>query len=208
MAKSEQVRVVFIRSGRTEWDEAGRLAGSTDLPLSNGGRTEVSSAAEALRGSRLASILCGPDEASRETARLVAEALSAEPKVRPVDDLSEICLGLWEGKLDSQLENTSPKAHRQWKEDPGTLVIPEGETFEEAQARIVKALAKAMEKNNGDGATGVVLRPIALGLTRCWLDGADIKSVWSMLDDANGPFWRTIRRDLFRQDQRRTRATA
>lgn len=208
MAKSEQVRVVFIRSGRTEWDEAGRLAGSTDLPLNNGGRAEVAAAAEALRGTRLASIVCGPDEASRESARMVAQALSAEPRIRAVDDLSEICLGLWEGKLATQLESTTPKAYRQWREDPGTLVIPEGETFEEAQARIVKALAKAFEKSNGDGATGVVLRPIALGLTRCWLDGADIKSVWSMMDDAIGPFWRTIRRDLFRQDQRRTRATA
>jgi broad specificity phosphatase PhoE len=206
MAKSEQVRVVFVPSGGTDWCQAGRVVGSTDLPLGAEFRPEVEALADKLKDAKLSVILSSPDEASVTTARAVASKVTGSPKIKPIDDLAEVCLGLWEGKLKADLEKKFPTAYRQWEDDPAALVVPEGETFQEAQARVTSALQKLLGKSNGDGAVGVVLRPIVLALTLCWLDGAEIKSVWSMVQGTTGPVWRTVRRELLKPDRRRSRA--
>jgi len=41
MAKKDQIDLLLVRSGRTEWEEAGRLQGQADLPLSEAGREVV-----------------------------------------------------------------------------------------------------------------------------------------------------------------------
>ncbi|HVZ93598.1 MAG TPA: histidine phosphatase family protein, partial [Phycisphaerales bacterium] len=41
MGKQTGIQVVLVRSGRTEWDDAGRLQGVTDLPLSESGRSAL-----------------------------------------------------------------------------------------------------------------------------------------------------------------------
>lgn len=206
MAKPDQVRVVFFRSGRTDWDVEGRIAGSTDLPLAAVGLSEVDADAKALGPATLSAVLCGPDEASRVTATVVARAAGGSPKIKPIVELSEICLGLWEGQLRTELSRKCPSVCRQWKEDPGAVIVPEGETFLEAQDRVATALRKALSRSAGDGAVAVVLRPIALGLALCWIDGAGIRTVWPMVDGARGPIWRTLRRELLRSSARRPRA--
>lgn len=205
MAKPEQVRVVFFRSGRTGWDAEGRIAGSTDLPISAAGQAEVAADVTGLASAHLSMVLCSPDEASRATAAAIAHA-AGDVKVKPVDELAEISLGLWEGQLQADLARKCPSVCRQWKEDPGAVIVPEGETFAEAQDRVVTALKKAVVRAPAEGAVAVVLRPVVLGLTLCWIDGAEIRTVWPMIDGARGPIWRTLRRELLRSSTRRPRA--
>lgn len=38
MTKPGTVTLTLVRSGATEWDDAGRLQGATDLPMSESGR--------------------------------------------------------------------------------------------------------------------------------------------------------------------------
>ena len=212
MAKPEQIRVVLIRSGRTPWDDAGRIGGSSDLPLSPKGRTAVETAAGTLCGTQVSVVACSPDEASLESARIVAKAVAGaggqEPKVRPIAELANVCLGLWEGRTSSELEEKCPKAYRLWREAPTAVVVPEGETLEEAQVRITKALTRTLERAEGNACVAVVLRPLALALVRCWLDARDLDGVWSMVNDQEPTQWRTIPRELLRKRAERTRASA
>ena len=200
MAKSETTRVVFIEAGPTAWDESGRIAGSCDLPLTPAGVARATDAAKELVGAKLSVIIAGPDEASRQTAEVVAGALEAagRPKVKLIAGLGEMCLGLWEGMRQEQLAEKCPTAYRQWREAPESVVVPEGETLEEAQERAVQALGAALNRVGG-GAVAVVLRPIALALVRCWLDSVGLRNVWSMVSESHGPDWRTLHREQFRR---------
>jgi len=205
MAKSEQVRVVFIRSGRTEWDAAGRIAGSTDLPVAAACRAEIAEVVRAIGPAKLSAVVSAPDEASLTTAHAVAGNAIGSPKVKAIPELAEICLGLWEGQLKEDLARKFPSVCRQWQEDPAGVMVPEGETFAEAQDRVVAALKRVLVRASGDEAVAVVLRPIALGLGLCWVDGAELRNVWPMVEGVHGPVWRTLRRELLRAT-RRTRA--
>lgn len=200
MAKSEHIRIVLLASGRTAWDEAGRIGGACDLPMTPGGREAVAAHARTIADARLRTVLAAPDAASQETARLVAAASDqseGSPKLRTVEDLRDLCLGLWEGLRHAEIEEKFPTAYRSWRDDPEAVVVPEAETVEEAQARIVQALRSALVRATGDAAHAVVLRPTALALVRCWLDAAPLRTVWSMMSDA--PMWRTIPRDQLRK---------
>lgn len=203
MAKTETTRVVFIEAGPTAWDESGRITGSCDLPLAAAGLARAQAEAKELAGAKLAAVITGPDEACRQTAEVVVGASdpASKPKVKLIAGLGEVCLGLWEGMRQDQLAEKCPTAYRQWREDPESVVVPEGETLEEAQGRVVQALGSALGRVGGEGAVAVVLRPMALALIRCWLDSAGLKNVWSMVTEGGGqgPDWRTLSKEQLRR---------
>ncbi len=205
MSKSNQIRVVLMRTGETEWCRLGRIAGSTDVPLSDAGREEVRDTILGLGPISLSTVLCAADEASVETARALAKASGA--KVKVVEELGEIRLGLWEGLLRSELAEKCPTCVRQWKEDPASVQAPEGEGVEEASDRILEALGRQLAKVKSDsGAVGVVLRPIAHGLVGCDWSGMPIRSLWSMMETGPTTQWRTLQRDALQVGRERARA--
>ena len=107
-----------------------------------------------------------PLSASEETARLFAKPSRA--RVRPVSDLGNVQLGLWEGLLAEDLEEKCPTLFRQWKDDPASVSAPSGETIGDAEDRIIGALAGAMLRLKPEvEAVGVVLRPEAMAMVGC-----------------------------------------
>lgn len=208
MAKSNEIRVLLVRTGETEWERAGRLAGATDVPLTDEGRAAARRAADGLGDAHLSAILCGPDEASQVTAQELARVTGA--KVRVVESLGEINLGLWEGLLASELEEKCPRAYRQWIEDPASVQVPEGENLDQARSRILESLSRSLGKasNGSGGGVGVVLRPVALALVACEWTGTPTKDLWSIIRTGPATQWRTVQRERFRPARARARAGA
>jgi phosphoserine phosphatase len=207
MAKTGQLRLLLVRSGATEWDKCGRMCGSSDLPLCEEGRAAFLAELEQLGRPGLATVLTSPDEASLVTAGLLAEATGA--KIKDYDELREVNLGLWEGRLGSDLEARCRSAYRQWVSDPTTVVPPEGETIEEAEARIVPTLAKLLGKARvgADGAVGLVMRPLALGVVKCWLEGMPTSKLWTAVHDRPVTEWRQVSRPWLAELDNSTRVT-
>jgi len=202
MAKSTDIRLLLVRTGATEWEAAGRLCGTCDLPLSGEGRRVVKEAVAGVTGAEISVVLCGPDEASVETARALAERTGA--KVRELDDLAEVGLGLWEGMLASEVEEKYPTAYRQWKDDPASVTPPEGESLAEAEERIIGGLSRGLSK--AKGATGVVLRPMAHALVRGRLLKVPASRVWAMMDESPAVEWHSARGDELKAGVERARA--
>lgn len=197
MAKASPSRLLLMRSGRTEWDLLGRVQGAADLPMSQAGRETVESQARGLAEAGLDVILTAPDEASRGTGAILAEATQAK-KVVAVPDLAEMGLGLWEGLRYEELENRYCRAGRQFLEDPSGVLAPEGEAMDDFSAKVRVAVARALARQRKGTTVGIVVRPIALGLIRCVLNGADLGQLWAMLSDRPDVEWYQV----FRNDPR------
>jgi len=179
MAKSNLIRLLVLRAGGSSWDREKRIVGATDLPMDEAGRAEIAHEVGALRvlGERLSTVLSAPDEASRATAELLAEATGAKVKTLPA--LQDIGMGLWEGVLGSELDARCPSSYRQWLEDPTSVRPPQGEAYPEAEDRILGALARAIEKLRApEPGVGVVARPLAAGVIRGWLDDSPHAELW------------------------------
>lgn len=205
MARSNEIRVLFIRTGQTEWEDAGRIAGATDVPLSRAGAEAVRQIAGQLGDVRLSTIFCGTDEASVSTAEEVARVTGG--KVKPVEDLGEVHMGLWEGLLARDLEEKCPRAYRQWLDDPTMVQAPEGESIDEARHRLVETLSRLLDKSRGgSGAVGVVLRPLAMGLVGCALADVSSAGLWTMMKTGLAAEWRTLQKGALRHSGDQVRA--
>lgn len=207
MAKSDQLTFVLVPAGSTAWEESGRVTGGADLPLCPEGRAQASKAAEELSSRSISLVLHASDDASVETAKLIASASGC--KTRTVEDLAEMSLGLWEGLAAEEFAEKFPTASKQWQDDPASIVPPEGETLSAADERIVASLARALEKTKASGAIAVVLRPVALGLIRCWLKGLPVSKVWDSGEDgshAGAAEWHSLPRADLKGVRARTSA--
>lgn len=201
MAKSPSIKVLLVQAGPTAWDMEGRVGGTCELPVCEAGLCAFRESLARLNGSPIGTVLCAPDEASRCSADMIAGIKGA--KVRELEGLREMNLGLWEGMRREELEEKFPRAWRQWQEDPGALLVPEGETLGEAEDRIIGTLTRALART-GDEAKGVcvVLRPIALVLVRRWLDQQPTSRLWEWHEGREPLEWRTLLRAELRTGER------
>lgn len=206
MAKSSDINVLLVKAGPTTWDEADRVAGATDLPLSDIGRAAIPLHLRLLEGIRLATVLTGPDEASIEIGKAIAEG--AGGRHRTIDELHEIRLGLWEGCLRSELAEKHPKTMRQWNEDPASVNVPQGETLAEAEDRVLAELGRILEKSRSDDRVAIVLRPVVMGLLRCWMEGHPGQKLWTLIAQSPDAEWRCISRGALREMRERERSRA
>lgn len=180
-------RIILVSAGWTEWREQGRLAGDTNLPLSARGQRESLADAEAVAAHAPRMIRCGPEQATRETAAIIARKLSL--RVKAVDEMREMDLGTWEGLLVSDFEERFPKVSRQWRADAASVEPPDGESVPRAAARIEAGLKKIM-KNYPRDTVVVVLGHFAHSIMRCRLEDGNFERFWDYVEGVDR--WRII----------------
>lgn len=183
-ASEPQVEILIVRAGRTCWDESQRVQGRTDLPLTDRGRGDVVSALEAaahLAPSRIAVVYTGPDEASEETAWLVANRFGGKLKV--LDELVGWDFGLWHGLQEDELSARYAKAWERWVEDPTAVTPPNGERADDVQERVAGALQRAARKAESKP-VAVVLRPLQIALLTRWLSAGSMLDLWAVAHQA------------------------
>ena len=74
--------IVLVRHGQTEWSEAGRHTGRTDLPLIEAGRRRARALRAELAGQTFSLVLCSPLLRARETCRLAGYGEQAFPEAK------------------------------------------------------------------------------------------------------------------------------
>ena len=135
--------VVLIRHGATEWSQAGRHTGRTDIPLTDEGRAAARALAPRIAGCDFSLVLVSPLQRARETCDLVG--LGARAVVD--EDLREWDYGDYEGRTTAEIRRSVPG----WTIFSGT--VPHGETAEQVAGRADRVIARA---DTTDGAVALV----------------------------------------------------
>lgn len=169
------LRLIIVRPGSTDFDEQGRIKGTLDVPLSANGTRQVRETADALHAEHIDLIYTGPCRAARQTADELAS--HGHSRVKVIDALHNLDLGLWNGRRIEELRVQQPKLYRQFQEHPETVCPPGGETLDAAQNRLRKAMCRLLRKHRS-GTIAVVLMEPAATLVRSWLLATDIGDLW------------------------------
>lgn len=169
-------RLLLVRHGETEWNRQTRFQGQIDVPLNDNGRAQSVAAAEFLKDVPIDFAVSSPMLRPKETGEII---LKYHPNVK-LDthvDLSEIRHGLWEGKLESEIEQMFPGELQRWRETPEVVQMPEGENLQQVWDRAIAAwqsiVASAGSQNGlvvAHDATNKVLlcHILGLGLSDFW----------------------------------------
>jgi broad specificity phosphatase PhoE len=138
-----EARLILVRHGVTDWNREGRFQGHRDPPLGTAGRHEAKLVAERLAADdrlRPARILTSTLSRARETADVIAAATGAPVEGDP--RLIEIGQGDWEGRTHAELEVDDAARYEAWLTAPGIRRPPGGEAIEAATRRVGDVLAE------------------------------------------------------------------
>lgn len=141
------MKLYLIRHGQTDWNTAGKIQGSTDIPLNETGRRQALALAEGMKDRPVAKIFSSTLGRAVETARAVGESQQVEVELIP--GLEEVGFGLWEGMTWQEIQTQYPEEHRRWSINPVEVSPPGGELRLEVYRRCKKALETILDQSKG-----------------------------------------------------------
>jgi len=164
--------LILLRHGQTEWSQAGKHTGRTDVPLTPRGVADAAALAPMLARRPLDAVFTSPASRARRTAELAGlDGAGGRFPVKTDPDLWEWDYGGYEGMTTARIREQVPGWYL-WQDGviPGDADHP-GETVEQVGARADRVLERAWAYL-GDGVGEVAL--VAHGhvlrvLTARWL---------------------------------------
>lgn len=141
-------RLIFIRHGQSVANAEGRFAGQTNVDLTELGYAQAECAAKYILEREKIDKIYSSDLLRAHNTALPASRLSGIPIIDTVG-LREICAGVWEGRLVSEISEEYAKEFYTWRNDYSNARCPGGESVEEVYYRVVAEVKKIAAENDG-----------------------------------------------------------
>ncbi|BAQ63793.1 histidine phosphatase family protein [Geminocystis sp. NIES-3709] len=180
--QKQGLRLLLVRHGETEWNRMSRFQGVQDIPLNDNGRQQAQKASDFLKDVSIDFAVTSPLLRPKETAEIILQNHSSVT-LTTKKDLEEISHGLWEGKLETEIEAEYPGLLNQWKEKPETVQMPEGENLDQVWKRAVDSWHEIIKENLEEGKmkTGLVTAHDAINkVIVCYLLGLKPANFWNI----------------------------
>lgn len=138
-------KLFLVRHGETSWNKEGRWQGQTDVPLSPEGKKQLDKTDEILRNEKIDIAYTGTLSRLISSIEFLLKDLHLKIPVYEVPALNERDYGIYVGinKWDFKAkfgEEAFEKVRRGWQ-----TPIPEGETMEDVENRVVPFFKKTIE---------------------------------------------------------------
>jgi alpha-ribazole phosphatase len=141
-------RIWLIRHGEPVKEARQRCYGSLDVGLSEHGRRQIAAVATRLARESLSAIYASPFSRALESARILAATTQTKPQI--ADGFKEINFGDFEGKTYDDIAARHPELYRQWMATPTKIRFPNGESFSDMQARVLRAFDAVRQAHEGE----------------------------------------------------------
>jgi alpha-ribazole phosphatase/probable phosphoglycerate mutase len=169
-------RILVVRHGRTEWNDAHRFQGKTDVPLNETGLLQAGRTAQRIASWPLDAVYTSPLTRAHRTASAIAAPHGKEPIV--LDDLAEVDFGEWESRRIEDIRKETGDLLRAWYKDPFFHMPRGSETWDAFLSRIeraVRAVLGSPHRNVAVISHGGVVRALYVVLL-----GLDPHTVWNL----------------------------
>jgi phosphoserine phosphatase len=174
------VRLLLVRHGETEWNRETRFQGQIDVPLNENGKLQGQKAGVFLQDVEIDFAVSSTMMRPKETAEIILqhhEGVELELQA----DLREISHGLWEGKLEKEIEQEFPGELQRWRTAPGTVQMPEGENLQQVWERGVAVWQSIVQRASANELrTGLVVAHDATNKALlCHILGLPAENFWN-----------------------------
>jgi len=177
-------RIILVRHGETDWNKEGRFQGQIDIPLNEQGKGQAKKANQYLKDIKFTKAFSSSMLRPYQTAEIIL-GKENNLKIERIDKLVEISHGLWEGKLEEEIEQKWPKMIKDWHKEPQKVIMPEGESIKQVSDRSINAWYNILEKQDKNDITLVVAHDAVNKTLLCHILGLDYSNIW-MIKQGNG----------------------
>lgn len=146
------VTLALVRHAESAWIAEGRFQGRGDPPLSDHGMRQATAVGARMAATDAApsvpvptapplAIWHSPLKRAAQTARAIHEAREGDAPLMPLETLTELAQGEWEGLTHDTVRERWPAELAAWRDDPIANHAPGGESLEDALVRARAATA-------------------------------------------------------------------
>lgn len=130
----------LVRHGQTRWNAEGRIQGQLDSTLDELGREQAASLAPKIAELGLEAVYCSTSKRTRETAALALDP--PFPDIVYRDELREICLGAWQGRMWDDVQHEAPDQVEHLRAVSPGFAVEGAESYVDIQQRGVRAIER------------------------------------------------------------------
>ncbi len=134
--------IYLVRHGETKWNQEQIFRGRKDIPLSDQGRMEALSLAQALSREPIQFLYSSPLQRALETAQPISEKFKLSVEILP--GMIDLDFGDWEGKSSKEIAESDPELFQKWARTPENVFFPKGEGLRAAKERAISALKEVV----------------------------------------------------------------
>lgn len=168
-------RLYLFRHGETTWNAEGRLQGQSESCLSELGLAQAVERSSEILGHGFHARYCSSSQRTRETMHGLLDGGVGDVSYR--DDLREIMLGSWQGRLIKELRLEHPELYEQFSHQPEQFELEGAETFQALQDRGVGALQQIADAHSGQRVLVVSHGALIKACLLHWL-GQPLTQMW------------------------------
>jgi alpha-ribazole phosphatase len=197
-----KTRLIFVRHAEAEGNKTRRFHGWTDSGITEKGHLQAKRVAERLVSMDVDVIYSSSLKRTMQTASYISEALKLP--VITSDRLKEINGGDWEDVPWEQLQERWPDEYEAWEKRPYEHRMPNGESMDEFQNRLINEVMRIIRLNEGRSILvvthGTAIRAMLCHFRDCTLEEM-INVAWcdntaiTIIDYENGKFSTVIEGD-------------
>jgi broad specificity phosphatase PhoE len=168
-----RTRLIFVRHAEAEGNKIRRFHGWTDSEITEKGHLQAKRVAERLKDTDIDVIYSSSLKRTMQTAAYIA-GIKGLP-VTTSDSLREINGGDWEDLTWAELEERWPEEYETWENRPYAHKMPNGESMEEFQKRLLDEVMQIIHSNEGKNICivthGTAIRAMLCRFRDCTLEG-------------------------------------
>ena len=140
-------RLYLTRHGQTEWNLEGRMQGSKNSNLTSKGIEQAMQLGKWLEATHIDIVYSSSSGRALHTTELIVGDRNLP--IVSLDELKEIHLGPWEGETFDVIKENFYEQYEAFWNTPHLLKDFPGETFENFKTRVVSAITKIVNENEG-----------------------------------------------------------
>ena len=170
-------KLYLIRHGETDYNNALRFQGQTDVLLNRKGIEQAERVAEFFRDIPLRAIYTSNLKRASATAEIIGRVKGIEPQ--ETDALREMSFGIWENMNSKDIQKKYAKEWKDFFASPANIKIPQGESMSDVQKRAYPEVQRILDEYP-EGDVAFVAHGGIIRVLICTMLGLDLNRSWHL----------------------------
>lgn len=154
------MKFYLVRHGETDWNRLGRFQGQSDTALNARGLAQAEDTARAAREWNLTAIYSSPLSRTMQVAEALTRQTDFPVAIR--EGLKEMALGKLEGIRGEEMRAGWPEVYDTWRDYPGEVVMPGGESLAGLQERVWKVVRELEQAHSPEDHLALISHNFAI----------------------------------------------